>query len=270
MSDAMQSESYGRRWVFESMYTVFSLVVAGVVPPNADDLVAEIRDEFGRIESRLSVFQPDTEISRWRAGRLAYAKLSAETRAIITDCDLAEELTGGLFSARRDGEYDPTGYVKGWALAQAGRMLTEAGIGSYCLNGGGDITARGVNGDGAPWQLGVAHPYRAGEMSIVIAAPVDDGRPIAVATSGTTERGAHISNPLDGWRPVNSSVTVVGHDIAFVDMAATAAVAAGKDGSAAPAALVQRLGLEAFGFDENRHPWWTPGMTKYALLPEFK
>jgi len=196
--------------------------------------------------------------------------LSAETRAVITDCDLAEELTGGLFSARRDGEYDPTGYVKGWALAQAGRQLSEAGFGSFCLNGGGDIIARGVNPDGAPWQLGVAHPYRPGELSIVVAAPVDDSRPIAVATSGTAERGAHIVNPLDGWRPVNSSVTVVGHDIAFVDMAATAAVAAGRDGSAAPAALVQRLGLEAFGFDEDRHPWWTPGMTKFALLPEFK
>ncbi|MCL2489684.1 MAG: FAD:protein FMN transferase [Propionibacteriaceae bacterium] len=268
-----------RRWVIESMNTVFSLVVAGVTP-DVDDVVAAIEDDFVTIESRLSVFRPDSEISQWRDGRLPDAQLSADLREVIEACDQAEAITGGLFSARRAGGYDPTGYVKGWALARAARRLDGAGL-DYCLNGGGDIIARGVNPEGAAWRLGIAHPYRPGELATIVsmtttpslrATPPEEGNggPIAVATSGTGERGSHIVNPLDGWRPVNSSVTVVGHDIALVDMAATAALAAGRDGPRDCAALVQRLGLEAFGFDEDRHPWWTDGMPKYALLPQTK
>lgn len=260
--------SASRRWVFESMYTVFSLVVAGALPPDIDGVVASIEDDFELVESRLSVFRPHSEISQWQAGRLQEAQLSADTLEVIAACAQAEEITGGLFSARRDGGYDPTGYVKGWALARGGRRLDESAVGSYCLNGGGDIIARGVNPQGEPWRLGVAHPYRPGELATIVAAAPGDARPIAVATSGTSERGSHIVSPLDGWRPVNSSITVVGHDIAFVDMVATAALAAGREGPQASAKLVQHLGLEAFGFGEDRHPWWTDGMPKYALLPQ--
>ena len=260
-----------RRWVIESMNTVFSLVVAGAVPADVDDVVAAIEHDFATIESRLSVFRPDSEISQWRAGRLPDAQLSADVREVIAACDKVEQVTGGLFSARREGGYDPTGYVKGWALARAARRLDESGVDSYCLNGGGDIIARGVNPEGESWRLGIAHPYRPGELATIVstettpalrATPPKEGnrRTIAVATSGTGERGSHIVNPLNGWRPVNSTVTVVGDDIAMADMAATAALAAGRDGPQACAALVQRLGLEAFGFDEDRHPWWTDGM----------
>lgn len=261
-----QPTSYPGRWVFEAMDTVFSLTIPE--PMDAQAVVRAITDDLELIESLLSVFRSDSEISRWRLGLVLDEQLSAETREVMVACDKAEQATGGLFSARRDDGYDPTGYVKGWALARAAKLMDDAGITSYCLNGGGDIVARGVGPSGAPWRLGVAHPYRQGELATIIAAQPGDGRSIAVATSGVSERGSHISNPTDGWRPTQSAVTVVGRDIALVDMAATAALAAGRDGPDVSAQLVQRLGLEAFGFDEDRRPWWTPGMPKLALLPQ--
>jgi thiamine biosynthesis lipoprotein len=126
----------------------------------------------------------------------------------------------------------------------------------------------GCSPDGQPWRIGVAHPYRPGELATIISAvPGQEHQPLAVATSGTSQRGSHIVNPLDGWRPVNGAVTVLGHDIAIVDAAATAVLAAGQPGPATQIAVVSDLGLQAFGFSESRTPWWTPGMPHYALLP---
>jgi len=256
------------RWVVEAMDTVFSLVVPNLgTAPGVPSVVAAIAADWRRTEARLSVFRADSEISRWRAGRLPEARLSDETRAVMRACDALSGLTGGLFSARRGSGYDPTGYVKGWALARAARALDGAGLTSYCIGGGGDIIARGLGPHGVPWRVGVAHPYRAHEFATIVTAIPGDDRPLAVATSGTAERGAHIVNPLDGWRPTRSSVTVVGHDIALVDAVATAALAAGRSGGDASAHLVASLGLEAVGFGEDGRVWWTPGMPDWALLP---
>ena len=283
------------RWLVNVMDTVFSLVIPqptrgdgsrGALSSRHDDgsrepspwstVVEAIADDWRTTEERLSVFRPDSEINLWQRGEILDDRLSPETRAVIAACDRLERRTGGLFSAHRDGgydpsgharTYDPTGYVKGWALARAARLLDQASAASYCVNGGGDVVARGLGPHHVPWRIGVAHPYRPGELATIVTTVPGDERTVAVATSGTGERGQHVIDPIDGWRPTCSTVTVVGHDIALADAIATAALAAGHDGSAAPAALVVRFGLEAFGFGEDRRPWWTPGMTAYAPLP---
>ena len=256
------------RWVARAMDTVFSLVIpTAAQPPGVADVVAAVVEDWHAVERRLSVFRPDSEISRWRFGQVADAELSPETREVIAACDELEELTGGVFSARRAGSFDPTGYVKGWAMARTARLLDRAGIPSYCLNAGGDVIAVGHAPAGFPWRIGLAHPHRPGELATVVTAAPGDERPVAVATSGTAERGRHIAHPADGWRPNRSAISVVGHDIALADAIATAALAAGRDGPEAAGALVRKLGLEAFGFDEDCRPWWTPGLPAYALLP---
>jgi len=256
------------RWLIRAMDTVFSLASLSLAGhADAGSVVTSLAADLGFLEATLSVFRPDSEICRWREGELGDDDVSDLTWDVITACDRLEELTGGLFSARRPGGYDPSGYVKGFALARAAGRLDRAGVTSYCLNGGGDVVARGYGPHGTPWRVGVAHPHRAGELATVVTALPGDPGPLAVATSGTQERGAHVVNPLDGWTPRDSTVTVVGRDIALVDAVATAALAAGRAGSRAQAALVEALGLEAFGFGEDHRPWWTPGMTEYALLP---
>jgi len=248
------------------MDTVVSLLIPGAGRA-ADPVVEAITDDLARIEERASVFRPDSEINRWSQGRLAEDDLSPETRQILAGCAELAERSSGVFSPWREGRYDPTGYTKGWAMAQVARRLDDAGFGSYCLNAGGDIVARGRGPTGRPWRIGIAHPFRAGELALVLTPVPDDPAPFAVATSGTTERGRHIAHPVTGWRPTHSMVTVVGVGIAEVDAIATAALAAGEHGHVEPARLIRALGLEGFGFDEERRPWWTDGMTAYAPLP---
>jgi len=258
----------GNRWLIEAMDTVFSLTGPDLSSrPGIGAVVAAIAADFAQIEAKLSVFRPDSEICRWRAGGLAEERLSRPVRQVIAACDWLEQATAGAFSARRLGGYDPTGFVKGWALARAARLLDNAGVESYCLNGGGDIIARGTAGHGGPWRVGLAHPYESGVLATVVTAVPGDRGAFAVATSGVSQRGQHLADPRDGWAPARSAVSVVGSNIALVDAIATAALVSGRAGPDESARLVRRFDLEAFGFGESGRPWWTPGMVRYALLP---
>jgi thiamine biosynthesis lipoprotein len=72
--------------------------------------------------------------------------------------------------------------------------------------------------------VGVADPNRPGAL---VASVQGEGR-LAVATSGTAERGCHVLDPHTGDPvAVLASVTVVGRDLAEVDAYATAAFAMG-------------------------------------------
>jgi len=54
----------------------------------------------------------------------------------------------------------------------------------------------------------------------------------AIATSGTYERGAHISDPHTGMIAIGAkSATVIGPNDAIVDALATALMVAGRDGA---------------------------------------
>jgi thiamine biosynthesis lipoprotein len=67
---------------------------------------------------------------------------------------------------------------------------------------------------------------------------------LAVATSGSYERGQHIVNPVSGRAPTGVlSVTVTGPDLGLADAYATAAFAMGEDG-----------------------PGWTAGLDGYEAM----
>jgi thiamine biosynthesis lipoprotein len=72
---------------------------------------------------------------------------------------------------------------------------------------------------GRLWTVGVSDPYDRGRVAATVT-----GTDFAVATSGTTERGAHLTDPFTG-RPVAhlASATVTGPALTRVDAYATAA-----------------------------------------------
>ena len=74
--------------------------------------------------------------------------------------------------------------------------------------------------------MGIRHPWRADKLCWVV-----DGTDLAVATSGTYERGLHVIDPKTG-EPARAlrSVTVTGPDLAVADTYATAALAMGEAG----------------------------------------
>ena len=98
------------------------------------------------IDARFSPFKADSEITRLANGELAEADCSLDVRQVLAACDHLAATTNGAFDARYhrpDGRLDPSGFVKGWALEEAGWLLETAGARNYWLNAGGDIVARG-------------------------------------------------------------------------------------------------------------------------------
>ena len=209
------------------------------------------------VDAVFSTYGEDSEISRLDRGELALGDCRPEVGEVLTACLALQRETGGCFSARPAGRLDPSGYVKGWALAGAAERLAAAGAAHFCINAGGDVVARGRPAEGRGWRVGIRHPEEPGRLAAVLA--VED---LAVATSGEYERGAHIVDPRTGERPTGLlSVTIVGPDPALADAYATAAFAMGAGGPAWTAGLdgydamcitADRRVLSTRGFDRHR------------------
>lgn len=203
-------------------------------------------------DATFSTYRPDSPLSRLRRGEIALAEAPAQVAEVLEACERLRADSGGAFSAYPDGRLDPSGYVKGWAVQRASDMLVEAGSGSHCVNGGGDIQTVGDAGDGTPWRLGVADPARPGQLAAVVS-----GVGFAMATSGASERGAHILDPRTGRQADGlASITVTGPRLAEVDATATAAYVLG---AAARTWVPTRPGLAALAITHDGGLWWTPG-----------
>jgi len=206
------------------MGTVFSLDVRDPgVEATAIDAVVDL---LHRLDAQFSPYRADSETCRYRRGEVAAADISPELAWVRAEGQRLAERTGGYFSLWPGGDFDPSGLVKGWAVEQASDLLVAAGSANHSLNGGGDVQCVGRAAPDRPWRVGVADPSRPGELVAVVT-----GADLAVATSGSAERGAHIIDPHTGRAAAGSvSVTVVGTRLAVVDAYATAAFAMGGRG----------------------------------------
>ena len=130
------------------------------------------------------------------AARLDLAELDPLVAEVLAECDRLTAETDGYFSASWAGAVDPTGLVKGWAIERASALLRARGSVNHAINGGGDMQLAGESHPGQPWRVGIADPLDRTRVLTVVT-----GRDIAVATSGTAERGAHIVDPHSGLPP---------------------------------------------------------------------
>jgi thiamine biosynthesis lipoprotein len=234
------------------MGTVISIDVRdpGIPESVVDAMLARLEE----IEDRFSPYRPGSEISRIARGALAEADASAEVRFLLGMCDDLHRTTDGWFDVRghrADGRLDPSGIVKGWAVEEAALLLDVAGARNYSCNCGGDVIARGEPEPGRPWRVGIRHPDRADAVARVLAV-----RDLAVATSGTYERGEHIRDPRTGRAPIGLlSVTVVGPSLTWADVYATTAFAMGQAG---PAWVATHPGYGALAITADERLVWTP------------
>ena len=202
------------------------------------------------VDAIFSTYREDSEISRLDRGELLLGDCRPEVDEVLSECMRLERLTGGAFSARPAGRLDPSGYVKGWAVARASEVLERAGARDFCINAGGDVITRG-----GPWRVGIRHPVERDRLAAVLT--VAD---LAVATSGEYERGAHILDPHTGEPPTELlSVTIVGPDLALADAYATAAFAMGPNGPEWTATLA---GYDAMCVTGDHRVLSTPGFAR--------
>jgi thiamine biosynthesis lipoprotein len=226
---------------------------AGVTWGALDEVFAWLR----RVDETFSTYKTNSQISRLARGEVSLADCECDVRWVLQRCEDLRSRTNGYFDSWASGTLDPSGLVKGWSVEVASSMLVERGSANHCINAGGDIRIRGEPKPGHPWRAGIVHPLVPGKLTVVV-----EGRDIAVATSGTAERGLHVIDPVAGC-PANAlaSVTVVGPELSVTDSLATAAMAMGL---AAPRWLETLEEHEAYVIDAYGHVWWTTGFANYA------
>ncbi len=203
-----------------------------VCDPGVDERAIDRGYEWLRfVDATFSTYREDSEISRLNRGELSLADAHPAVRSVLRRCERLRAQTAGYFDTRlapaAAGAIDPSGLVKGWSIAGAGRLLEQAGARNFCINAGGDLLLGGLSWDGTPWRVGIQHPRLRDQVAAVLAAS-----DVGVATSGAYERGAHVVDPHTGLPPLGVlSVTVVGPDVASADAYATAAYAMGPIGA---------------------------------------
>lgn len=210
------------------MGTLATVQLCDPIPDDAGQtLLDEVYGWLHEVDQRFSTYKEDSEVNRLHRGELRFDECSPDLRYVLEQCAELWKVTDGYFDAYAAGRLDPSGYVKGWSVQVASERLTAAGVVNHLVDAGGDIQTRGRPAANKPWEIGVRHPWELASVCWVLT-----GTDMAVATSGTYERGAHVFDPHTG-QPATAlrSVTIVGRDLALADAYATAAVAMG------PAAL---------------------------------
>ncbi|MET7855172.1 FAD:protein FMN transferase [Streptomyces avermitilis] len=231
MAESAQGQAEGPpalRHAEEVMGTVVSFDVRGGDPEAVRSALEEAVAGLHRVDEVFSTYREQSQISRLARGELTVEECDPEVAEVLALGAEAERVSEGWFSTRYEGRLDPTGIVKGWAVERAARHLAAAGASGVSVNGGGDVQLYGVPGPHRPWRVGVSDPLRPGALAAVVSAA---GVPeLAVATSGTAERGAHIVDPRTGRSAITDlvAVTVVGPRLTWADSWATAAFAMGS------------------------------------------
>jgi FAD:protein FMN transferase len=247
-----------RAWVDQVMGLPVSVHVRGSDLSAAEPVVEELFADLRRADAVFSPYRDDSELSRWERGELLVTAADPTLAEVLDLCEQARERTEGWFDPRglpdpHDGRprYDPSGLVKGWAAQRAGRRLSALDGCGWYLNAGGDIMVH-APADQPPWRVGVEDPFDGQRLLTVV-----NGRDLAVATSGVVHRGAHIIDPHRGT-PATSvrSVTVLGPELLWADVYATAAVARGPS---AMDWLAELDGYEALLVDASAQVFATEG-----------
>src|ERR1700730_3200028 len=204
--------------------TSLDLVVWTSNPVAAQYAEAAVLEEVHRLTSILNTRDPGSEISR--LGESDGPVRSRELADVLSAYDYWTERTGGIVSIHPRGVDTPRNVDalgKAYIIERAVRAATAAapGIDGVLLNIGGDIVARG-----RPFDIALAHPD----------APQENATPLthiqlhnmAIATSGTYARGAHLLDARTGQPTALAlSGTVVAADAMTAKALATTLCVAG-------------------------------------------
>ena len=234
-------------------------ITVEIVDSSVDAMdINDVFNYFKYVENRFSVHKPESEISQINDQKINQADWSEEMLIIFDLARETKKLTDGYFDiVNREGKFDPSGIVKGWAIFNASKILEGRGFTNFYIEAGGDIQAKGKNSLGEDWRIGIRNPFNI--QQIVKAVAVGDN---GVATSGTYIRGQHIYDPKQKDLPITEivSLTVIGPNIYEADRFATAAFAMREKGIA----FIEKIpGFEGYMINKNGRATMTSGFEKY-------
>ena len=192
-----------------------------------NQIVYEIDKYLQNVEEKFSPFLSESLVSRHTdlGEELQDDFFDIEYQEVYSRSIIAKKETQGLFNPFFDGKYNPTGFVKGWAIENSfmkyikpliDNNIIEAGA----INGAGDIQVGTRLDSNFSWEIGIENPED--KEKIIAKYSIKNG---AVATSGLSKKGQHIKSDND----INHvQVTVVGTYLSDVDVLATAGVVANE------------------------------------------
>jgi FAD:protein FMN transferase len=172
-----------------------------------------------------STYKPSSPLSQLRRGEVLLGETPPEVADVLDLCQRAKTLTAGWFDPwALPGGVDPTGYVKGWAAQRALDELRPLDIAGAIVNAAGDIAAFGGPHRDEKFRSGIVQPGDSQRLAAVV--ELRD----CLATSGESERGAHLMNPFTGeFTSAVASASVTGPDLGLCDALATALSVGGHD-----------------------------------------
>ncbi len=224
------------------------------------DIFLEVFSYFEYIDNKFSTYKKTSEITQINSDRLQAKDYSLDMKKVFALAEKTKRETGGYFNVLQNAKIDPSGLVKGWAIANAAKMLIKRGYKNFYIEAGGDIQTNGKNQKGELWTVGIRDPFNPKQIIKVLY--VNNK---GIATSGTYERGLHIYNPKRKNQNINEivSLTVIGPNIYDADRFATAAFAMGKKGIN----FIENLkGFEGYVIDKKGRATYTNSFGRYTLM----
>jgi len=224
-----------------------------------DETLDEVFAYFRYVDEKFSTYKETSEISQINEGHLELADASDDMQKIFALAEETRLATDGYFDIAHNGRYDPSGIVKGWAIAQAADLLRDKGFQNFYVDAGGDIQAYGRNDQNEEWRVGIRNPFNPTEIVKVFSISN-----CGIATSGTYVRGQHIYNPKQTDQRLTEvvSLTVIGPNIYEADRFATAAFAMGPAGIA----FIENLAdFEGYMIEADGQATLTSGLGRYVI-----
>ena len=182
---------------------------------------------FAYVDETFSPFKETSEVSKINRGELALEDACDDMQEILWLAEKTRSDTYGYFNVWHNGNFNPSGAVKGWAIYKAAELLHAEGFRNFYVDAGGDVQAYGCNAEGKAWRVGVRNPFNR-EQIVKTVTLQNQG----IATSGLYIRGRHIYNPLNDDDPMDqvASMTVIADNVLEADRLATAAFVMGREG----------------------------------------
>lgn len=213
--------------VFHSMGIPVHITLVGVNENDGKKYVNEVEQIFYALDKRFSRFKDTSELHKLNTANGAWTAVSLPMFQVLQKCVALAKETNGAFDPSvggvlasygyglpenfvppsplptfRDIEFnerelsvrlapgqvlEPASVVKGMAIDEAGRALSDSKVPGFMINAGGDIVTHGAYKDGSSWNIAIQDPRN--PDAIVGAVALRDA---GMATSGTYQtKGVH-------------------------------------------------------------------------------
>ena len=183
------------------------------------------RELLHDVDRVFSTYKETSPLSRLRRGDISLGETPPQVADVLDLCQRAKSLSAGWFDPwAMPGGVDPTGYVKGWAAQRALDEFRGLDVSGAIVNAAGDIASFGGPTAATTFRTGIVRPDDPQRLAAVIELRH------CLATSGESQRGAHLFNPFTReFTSAVASASVAGPDLGVCDAMATALSVGGHD-----------------------------------------